>query len=863
MMKMANEIQIENLINNIDNIQEEGALSFKIKWLRMRCLLETKAIVNDGVVSFDNADKILSDFLSVYLGGNEGIKSDDEIIKRLTSGDKYDSKEFEQKFYEVLSGIDEEEKISESWKENAQVFINYLKQYRKMGTTDNNISNQLINYAKTINNDPLRYIYELIQNADDCEYDGNNPNNPIEVKINIKEDSLEVSYPEDGMTYSDIIAITTIGQSNKRKRKKKRIIGEKGRGFKTIFSVCDFAEIHSGPYHFELSQKSFAPKWIDLQHGEKETGTKMVLHFKKNNTDGEKGFSAGQALFDKIKERYGFIQCNKQNILKNCPIIFTNKIEGLVIEYGNEQLCMKKTKKISPEDGKWKKGTLTIDYSIIIKENQTKLSDLKCYWYEKEVVFSYDEYVSHYKEIFKDPNEFEKEDAEVKTYPIVLIAPKCENGENKNDIKEWKGNMFTYLPTFTNINAPISIQAPFELNEDRSCMWINGLKGDEHAESDFEEDYNLKNELYTTKWNRRLFSELFVDQQDNPSLLKYAYNQIVVELKDKESTLIYDYIPAFEKKHTFFLSQEKNYNGCIEKLNLLDNEIIFENFKSLKFLKCLFNKSIFCCNDAPVFFDDVIDGILLSFNNEKEYNDIYDCLSSSENNLNGSVGEKIIPIIKSIKDYKNILALGVKKAELSDKVGFTNILLKHSYDNTVKELVKENGSAYFPEKGSRKELKAIKIGASFFAPGEAELWILLSKQDCCDDNIYKNGNSLKIVPNNSGVKDDNNNDIMIDSIYKNDFKNCVMDKNWKNVWKYIYSKEGAEESIKCSFGLYKELMCFFGNTRDWYAYSQECLETKSKKCTENNTEKCIIPAEHLIKIWEKQYKEYRKVKDGE
>ena len=242
---MGNEIQINSLLDNKEIKDKYIALFAKLDWFRLRCLLETKAVVQSGVDSADysNADVLMNRFLSMYLNDLEEY-TDDKIASYLNQ--KYDTKEFEKDFYEFLSTVEVDEyAIGESWQDNAKFFIEKLKAYRKIGTIDGNLSEQLMDYAKKINNDPLRYIYELIQNAHDCEYNtiNNYDDNEsrVEVKIEIKDDSLIISYPEDGMTYSDIIAITTIGQSNKRVKKRKRIIGEKGRGFKTIFN---FLRIH-------------------------------------------------------------------------------------------------------------------------------------------------------------------------------------------------------------------------------------------------------------------------------------------------------------------------------------------------------------------------------------------------------------------------------------------------------------------------------------------------------------------------------------------------------------------------------------------------------------------------------------------
>lgn len=857
---MGNKIQINSLLDNKEIKDKYIALFAKLDWFRLRCLLETKAVVQCGVDSADysNADVLMNRFLSMYLNDLEEY-TDDKIASYLNQ--KYDTKEFEKDFYEFLSTVEADEyAIGESWQDNAKFFIEKLKAYRKIGTIDGNLSEQLMDYAKKINNDPLRYIYELIQNADDCEYNtiNNYDDNEsrVEVKIEIKDDSLIISYPEDGMTYSDIIAITTIGQSNKRVKKRKRIIGEKGRGFKTIFSICDYAEIHSGKFDFKLSQNSFAPEWIDSE--QENHGTKMILHFKDNSgeaNDNKNKFSAGADLFGKIKERYGFNENKKENILKNCPIIFTNNIEKLVIKYKNETLMMAIKKDIKTDKDK-KMGIATIRYEVNTEGNSEPLT-LECYWYEKDVVFSYEEYRSHYKEIFENDEEFNETEKKVKTYPVVLLAPKWENG-----IKDWKGNLFTYLPTFTNINAPISIHAPFELNEDRSCMWINGLKGDEHSDTDdFDEYFKNKEDSYTTKWNRRLFLELFKDQGNNTSLVKYAFENLVDEMK-QNNVALYDYLPAYKNNnHQFFLSQDAKYDECIKKINSLceeDNKnIIFENFKTLKFLKCLYNDNLFCCNDNPRYFDDVIDNIFISETDDKAtgwIGEFIEKLLNNENANNENSRQKTIQIIKTLKDCDNILALGAGKIELEDeeKLEFINILLEKRYNVTIKELYKEKHSDYLPLIDNRMGMKAIRFDGKYMNPADSELWILQEENQAGNDY-------LKIIRDSTGVKDDEDNYILISKIYGDSFKNKVESDDWGSIWKYMYKKEGNTESINCSFDLYKALMYYYSKTDDcdWYEYSNKCLNKNDEEYNSSENKKYTVPAENLKTIWRLKYQEYR------
>ena len=105
-----------------------------------------------------------------------------------------------------------------------------------------------------MNSDPQRFIRELLQNADDCRYaEGTTPY----FKLSIKNEILETEYNEVGFTKDNARSITAIGESTKKKLHTENFeIGEKGIGFKTVFSVAEKVDIHSKDFHFRLTSST-------------------------------------------------------------------------------------------------------------------------------------------------------------------------------------------------------------------------------------------------------------------------------------------------------------------------------------------------------------------------------------------------------------------------------------------------------------------------------------------------------------------------------------------------------------------------------------------------------------------------------
>lgn len=486
-----------------------------------------------------------------------------------------------------------ENELQNYWAENQEDFLCKLANYRDNGTLDKNISDQLFNFAKNINNDSLRYIYEIIQNADDCEYE---EDASITILLT-SEQKIEVYYNEVGMLYSDIIALTTIGQSNKKNRKKKRLIGEKGIGFKTIFSVCKSVEVYSGAYAFRLKDNQFSPEFL-RKCDPKQSGTKLKLNVRMNGEQSEtdekniSGLTLKNQIFERLLDKYGFSkgengkwELDKQKAFQNCPVLFTNKLTSITIQYGGESFTISNEYKFNTSNDN--EDICLYSGKLVYKVNDTEIEIIEYYGMIKNVELSYDEYISRY------PDQFTKEEFEVLenkeyiTYPIKILAVK--------DTKEIKqGCLYSFLPTSTIIKAPINIQLPVKLNLDRSCVHF---VGDSDTNSNAESTGGSE-KLELSKWSQRMFKELY-------ELIPEFYNKL------KENTDIFLYIPEFKvNNHHLFTSDEK-YSVNINKLNKYSELFkyngmnLFEIFKKIPYFKKA-NSKDYCMASQAIMFDEWI-----------------------------------------------------------------------------------------------------------------------------------------------------------------------------------------------------------------------------------------------------------------
>jgi hypothetical protein len=109
------------------------------------------------------------------------------------------------------------------------------------------------------------FVLELLQNADDNSYA---PGVEPSLTFAISPERLLLRNNEKGFSEGDVRALCDVGKSSK--TKKLGYIGEKGIGFKAVFTVSDRPEIHSNGYHFRFDRSDennllgfIVPMWCE------------------------------------------------------------------------------------------------------------------------------------------------------------------------------------------------------------------------------------------------------------------------------------------------------------------------------------------------------------------------------------------------------------------------------------------------------------------------------------------------------------------------------------------------------------------------------------------------------------------------
>lgn len=126
-------------------------------------------------------------------------------------------------------------------------------------------------------------MFELLQNADDNSF-----KKAIEqrkapyIAFRLYSDRIVVECNEDGFTYEDLKAISTVGKSSK--AESLGYIGEKGIGFKSVFMVAWKVTIQSGNFSFFFKHRRkdqglgmIRPIWVEPSEKLPLNMTRMTL----------------------------------------------------------------------------------------------------------------------------------------------------------------------------------------------------------------------------------------------------------------------------------------------------------------------------------------------------------------------------------------------------------------------------------------------------------------------------------------------------------------------------------------------------------------------------------------------------------
>jgi hypothetical protein len=99
---------------------------------------------------------------------------------------------------------------------------------------------------------PSRFIEEILQNTEDAYSRKNSEEANNCIRFKLYSDKVEIHHNGKDFDEADLMSITTFAGTTKKNNSDVNLIGKFGIGFKSVFSITDFPEIHCGKYHFKI-----------------------------------------------------------------------------------------------------------------------------------------------------------------------------------------------------------------------------------------------------------------------------------------------------------------------------------------------------------------------------------------------------------------------------------------------------------------------------------------------------------------------------------------------------------------------------------------------------------------------------------
>lgn len=192
--------------------------------------------------------------------------------------------------------------------------------------------------AKEIYGNGVRFVFELLQNADDNSFrEAEKTKAPPFILFKVYRDRIIVDCNEDGFTKSDLDAICSIGSSTKSTRH--GYTGAKGIGFKSVFIAAWKVHIQSRNFSFEFRHRKsdpglgmVRPIWVNATETLEGPLTRMTLYLH-NDGDPSGLQHLRKIIFDQLDE-----------LQKTC-LLFLRRLERIDVESYDEAGHLKKSQR--------------------------------------------------------------------------------------------------------------------------------------------------------------------------------------------------------------------------------------------------------------------------------------------------------------------------------------------------------------------------------------------------------------------------------------------------------------------------------------------------------------------------------------
>lgn len=342
--------------------------------------------------------------------------------------------------------------------DDGKLFIELLRKFREAVAENDKFHGenypQLLNSLLSVGEDglysnSLRFIFELIQNVDDCEY-ATSDDCKLDMHFDFNSDEIVLAYNEVGFTPFNVFAITGIAEAAKNISASKNQIGEKGIGFKSVFGVAKQVLIRSGWFSFKLYKENFTIPYATYKDDQYCPGTQMTLYVP----------GRAKEIYRQIRDQY----CRKESLFAKNPLLFLNKLTSLRLYYDTwRSMEFRVSRTAIPDTGKiYREDNVKISVNLRDHDNGTDretIESITCTRYTYPVLYSHKACQSRYGEKTLVGSEGGKHMLLQAVLPCVKDVDKVGHG-----------GLYSFLPTQLAFTVPIVCHAPFKLDASREFV---------------------------------------------------------------------------------------------------------------------------------------------------------------------------------------------------------------------------------------------------------------------------------------------------------------------------------------------------------------------------------------------------------
>lgn len=422
-------------------------------------------------------------------------------------------------FNAFIDIIMKQNKLQGHWIGTKKAYIKELQEYRE---ETYKWQEQLCpGYKDNLNNntgDPINYIIpELLQNINDCIPAQDTEKRHLDIKIDTQNGTMQLTYDEKGFDFANVYSITAIGQSSKHDERE----GEKGLGFKKVFTLFDKVEVFSGGFAFEIREDiPTIPYYIDNKESQtkyaRQHKTTMIFHLGKSRI----------AEIKRLKKMWRAIMEDKDT-KEARTLLFLDNIDSY--SYDDGEVTSAKSIDQIRAYYYYKKMPILATYEKLLRGK-----------FSVPVV---GDKVSVKIEAAKSELKKRRKckvmsDLEFSRYcdslSVTLCIPKKVTEGHKD------GGIFSTLPTDNKMHAAIYMDIPLELSTGRNEMM---------KDSDF---------------NNQIKKLLFLPTVSSASILGYMLETMAKEFSDVD---IYQYVKNTISEFVTFIAMEpENRNAIITEM---------------------------------------------------------------------------------------------------------------------------------------------------------------------------------------------------------------------------------------------------------------------------------------------------------